>query len=239
MMELLYGLRDKAKLEPWSEEMGCVILADSRKFECSKCGQTLGRVANLAAPEGYRPDPSAPAPEPWPDWAAFQWALLRTLHLESSYLPLDTLALPVPQASSTFMFGPHKEPLPAGALLLLWLKDKRSRPDCGKCGGPTRAYGFGGLLNLGGYDCLCLYCGEKHVEQMGGLGAMSARTSRFLEGTPWYLNGARFGSAVASDGAQLGLALELGTWLGEAGRSTFELRLKNGQAMVPGRDVDF
>jgi len=150
--------------------------------------------------------------------------VLRGLDLEREALGTG-LSLPVPQKTCSFRFGPRQQALPAGALLRIWTRDKDARGRCPQCKGPGRAEGFGGLLSTGGYMCVCLHCGHGWLKHLGGLGRMMERVRPLLEGTPWYLNGARFGAAVGDEGAELGKALGLPGWEGKAPEGGISMKL--------------
>ena len=136
----------------------------------------------------------------WDRWCA---DLLVSLRKAAPTLSQVQLCLSIPQSACSFTFGTAKLPLPVGAVFQLWTHDPLSNGICPKCGGRVVAIAFGGLLNVGGYGGLCLGCAQPMFRQMGGLGAMHKHVTPFLEGTPWYLNGATYGGSVASDGKAL------------------------------------
>jgi hypothetical protein len=138
---------------------------------------------------------------------AWRAKVLLALRAASPGLGPAELDLPIPQSGCCFAFGAKESALPAGAVLQLWAKDPNSTGACPVCGGLAVATGFGGLLSVGGYKCLCLSCARPLFRWIGGLGAVCLHVRPLFEGTPWFLNGARFGGVFASDGAALAEAL--------------------------------
>jgi hypothetical protein len=91
---------------------------------------------------------------------------------------------------------------------------------------------------MGGFTCLCLHCGHRHLSFVGGLAVVAKRVRKHVEGTPWYLNGGCFGAAVADEGGELGKALRLGTWLGSIQGFAQGFGPEQGQAGLPGLEVE-
>ncbi len=221
LLEARYGLRVDGTDDAWSYEAGCVIEDWSPGFICSACGLGLGRVHI----DRLVPAPFAPRQKgTFSSWRRYQWAVLRFLDLERQALNRSFWDLAVPQRSCCINFGIHGLPLPAGALLRIWERDPQARPACPKCAGPGRAEGFGGLLNVGGYMCICMHCGHGWLNQMGGLGKMAIRVRPLLEGTPWFSKSTRFGGVYEDSGRELGRALGLPGWRGKSGGAKVELR---------------
>ena len=129
--------------------------------------------------------------------------LRRLLECTHAGSPPD-LWLAFPQSECCYSFGDEKRPLPIGALFYLWSWDRPFVQDCPACGGLAYAYALGGLLSTGGAALLCPSCGRRWFQQLGGLAKVALiLKSSPLEGTPFRVNGMRFGGTIASDGAEL------------------------------------
>jgi hypothetical protein len=144
----------------------------------------------------------------WDRWCAELLVSLRKA-AASPGLTLEELGLSIPQSACSFTFGSAKLALPVGAVFELWIKDPVANGVCPKCGGKVVATAFGGILNVGGYMGLCLKCATPMFRHIGGLGAVHQHITPFLEGTPWYLNGATYGGSFSSDGKALAKVLHL------------------------------
>jgi hypothetical protein len=142
-------------------------------------------------------------------WDRWSTKVLSALHKTGPDLSQIELALPIPQNACSFSFGTAKLPLPAGATLLLWSRDPCASGTCPACGRRVVATAFGGLMSVGGYMGQCLGCAKPMFFSIGGLGTVHHHVGPFLEGTPWYLNGATFGGSIASTGADLARVLGL------------------------------
>jgi len=138
---------------------------------------------------------------------AWRAKVLLALRAAGPSLSPAVLDLPIPQSGCCFAFGPNQSALSADAVLQLWAKDPHSTGACPVCGGIAVATAMGGLLSSGGYKGLCLSCARPLFCWIGGLGAVCLHVRPLFEGTPWFLNGARFGGAFESDGAALAEAL--------------------------------
>lgn len=100
--------------------------------------------------------------------------------------------LPFPQNTCCFSFGENGLPLPIGAAFLLWDLWPDFTGAC-VCGGTIYGYGFGGFLSMGGVPGVCVKCGTRHFNQLGGLGTVGHLADEHLIGTPYKLKGGRFG----------------------------------------------
>jgi hypothetical protein len=202
---LVYGQVD-GQPGLWTKLDGHLVAGVDYRYACERCHQGVA---------GHGPTGGPVDRLPWPNWRAYQWALLLQLDAAVGRLDPEAEGLAVPQGWCSFRFGPRRKALPAGALLRLWMLDPKSRPPCPDCGGPGRAHSMGGSAERGGYACRCLHCGLDIFSPVGGFHAVERRLSHSLEGTPWYVNGGRLGLTVAADGVALGQALQLGGWEGE------------------------
>jgi hypothetical protein len=75
------------------------------------------------------------------------------------------------------------------------------KPECG-----DRAYmiDFGGLMSIGGGGLVCIGCGLRLDQSLGGLSKVSDILRKSpLKGTPFRHTSGRFGGTYPSDGAQL------------------------------------
>ncbi len=103
--------------------------------------------------------------------------------------------VPFPQQACCYGFGPHSKPLPVPALAILWARWPAATGTCPGCEGPVYGYAFGGLLSLGGVAGVCLQCHSSCFRPVGGLMKVALEVGPVLAGTPYYLNGARFGGS--------------------------------------------
>lgn len=113
--------------------------------------------------------------------------------------------LEFPQNSCCFAFGPYKEPVPIGALFLLWSAGWPYSQECPKCHGKAYIVAFGGLLAQGGGTLICPTCETSWYQHLGGL-PMVARDYIYqspLMGTEFRPTGSVFGGTYSSDGKRL------------------------------------
>lgn len=112
--------------------------------------------------------------------------------------------LPFPQTMCCFHFGFNRQPLPIGALLLLWSAGPPFVQTCPRCGSKIYMTSFGGLLSSGGGHLVCVGCGESWFQFIGGLGRVAKFIAESPIGqSPYRPKGMAFGRAYASDGAEL------------------------------------
>ena len=77
--------------------------------------------------------------------------------------------LPFPQRGCCYSFGPHKQPVPIGALFLLWSAGSPYVQPCQACGEPAYMISFSGMLSDGGGSLLCPSCSHSCLHRIGGL----------------------------------------------------------------------
>jgi hypothetical protein len=113
--------------------------------------------------------------------------------------------LTFPQDSCCFAFGPYREPVPIGALFLLWSAGWPYLQECPKCHGKAYMVEFGGLLVYGGGTLICPTCENEWYQELGSLPkiALEYIYKSPLIGTEFSPTGSVFGGAYASDGKRL------------------------------------
>ncbi len=118
---------------------------------------------------------------------------------------IKDLWLPFPQRCCCFAFGSSgKEPLPIGALFLLWSAGPPWAQDCPECGGRAYITCFGGFLSMGGGGLGCTGCGLDFYQPFGSLPAWGLILDKSpIAGTPFRRMGMRYGGAYSSDGTKL------------------------------------
>ena len=97
--------------------------------------------------------------------------------------------LPFPGYPCCYSFGKRGAPLPLGGLFLLWDSWKTCTGVCRFCGGPVRAYSFGGLLAIGGIGGCCAECGLGYGRPLGGYATVNYLMNLYLAGTPFVISG--------------------------------------------------
>jgi hypothetical protein len=100
--------------------------------------------------------------------------------------------LPFPQNTCCFSFGEKGLPLPIGAAFFLWDQWPDFTGTC-ECGGAIYGYGFGGFLSMGGVPGVCVDCGARYFNQLGGFGTVGHLADEHLIGTPYKVKSGRFG----------------------------------------------
>jgi hypothetical protein len=110
-----------------------------------------------------------------------------------------------PQHDCCFAFGPRRQPLPVGALERLWDGGGPFVQSCPKCGGPSYAVSFGGLLTIGGLRMVCTTCGISWGFPLDGglVGVARFLNTSPLAGTEYQPTAMTLGSAFASKGREL------------------------------------
>ncbi len=131
--------------------------------------------------------------------------VLRRLIAAQEAGQIRDLWLPFPQRCCCFAFGPSgEEPLPIGALFLLWSAGPPWAQDCPECGGRAYITCFGGFLSMGGGGLGCTGCGLDFYQPFGGLLAWGRILDKSpIAGTPFRRMGMRYGGAYSSDGTKL------------------------------------
>ena len=153
--------------------------------------------------KNYMPDPLLPLKRR--EHRPITAEVLRRLIAVQEAGQIKDLWLPFPQRCCCFAFGPSgKEPLPIGALFLLWSAGPPFVQDCPECGGRAYMTCFGGFLSMGGGGLVCTGCGLDFFQPFGGLPAWGLILDRSpIAGTPFRHTATRFGGAFSSDGAKL------------------------------------
>ena len=134
-------------------------------------------------------------------------AIIRsTLTFRKELLQLDPW-IPFPQNSCCFDFGPHRRPLPIGALFILWDEWPACTGTCEHCQGLAVGCGFGGLFHIGGVSGCCSVCGAGWSRHMDGLPAIGFAVAPYLKPTPYFVSQWWFGGTVGGPRAPLFNAL--------------------------------
>ena len=134
-------------------------------------------------------------------------AIIRsTLTFRKELLQLDPW-IPFPQNSCCFDFGPHRRPLPIGALFILWDEWPTCTGTCEHCQGLAVGCGFGGLFHIGGVSGCCSVCGAGWSRHMDGLPAIGFAVAPYLKPTPYFVSQWWFGGTVGGPRAPLFNAL--------------------------------
>jgi hypothetical protein len=129
--------------------------------------------------------------------------LERLIKWHESGKELD-LWLPFPQKLCSFYFGPQKQPVPVGALFVLWKAGEPYVQACPICNQTAHMISFGGGLSIGGGQLVCRSCANSWHHHMGGLGrVMEVLKAGPLARSEFRCSGALFGAACPSDGRQL------------------------------------
>ena len=132
---------------------------------------------------------------PWTPNPKHEHALAQVIRATLKHreqLLADDPWLPLPQNACSFAFGEDNQPLPIAAAFILWGQWPAFTGVCA-CGGAIYGFGFGGLLSAGGVFGVCLDCGLKHFNSIGGLGTVASLVKPYLVGTPYYLHNGLFG----------------------------------------------
>ena len=116
--------------------------------------------------------------------------------------------LSFPQSRCCYSFGERNQPLPVGALFILWEEWPACTGSCPACGGSSVfGYAFGGLLNIGGVSACCVACERKLYRHIGGLGTVTEQIYPILRQTPYFIKTGLFGGAFEGPRAPLIQAL--------------------------------
>ena len=160
--------------------------------------------------------------------------LRRLLERRDAGMELDPW-LPFPQKGCCFFFGPQKQPVPIGALSLLWSAGSPYVQPCQACGKPAYMISFGGLLSGGGGTLVCPSCG--HSFRIGGLGRVrDLLATGPLGGTEFRPTGALFGGVIDSDGRRL--CELLGVRVPTDDASETRMRIAGGPAITMALDFE-
>jgi hypothetical protein len=123
-------------------------------------------------------------------------------------LASDNPWLPFPASVSAFSFGTDGQPLPIGALFLLWRNCPGVTTTCTACGG--RVLGcesFVGFLSSGIISGVCVDCTRGHSQWIAGLGAIHKLIGPHLKGTEFRVRGGSLGGGFKGRRAPLWHAL--------------------------------
>ena len=137
---------------------------------------------------------------------ALTWVLRGLLKFKEELLKLDP-CLPFPQNACCYSFGERNQPLPVGALFILWEKWPACTGSCPACGGSVFGYAFGGLLNIGGVCACCVACERKLYRPIGGLRTVTEQIYPILRQTPYFIKTGFFGGVFEGPRAPLIQAL--------------------------------
>jgi hypothetical protein len=129
--------------------------------------------------------------------------VLRRLLARDATDPVDPW-LEFSQQGCCYSFGSHGQPLPVGALRILWAHGYPFTQECPQCGGPLRMIFFGGLLVVGGGGLVCSGCDARFFQPIGNLHQVAdlVRESG-LRGTEFAVKSMFYGAPVPSAGLAL------------------------------------